>query len=91
VLEASGGANGLAVLDARPDIRLLFTDFGRFGMNGRELADTARSDLKVVLTSGYARTAIVDLGGLEHGVHLLSKPIRIESLARSLRSALDAA
>jgi PAS domain S-box-containing protein len=92
VLEAHDAADALAILDARPDIRLLFTDVVLPGMNGRELADAARStrtDLKVVFTSGYARTAIVNLGLLERGVHLLPKPFRIESLARILRSVLD--
>jgi PAS domain S-box-containing protein len=94
VLEANDAATALALLDARSDIRLLFTDVGLPGMNGRELADAARSrrpDIKVVFTSGYARTAVANLGLLERGVHLLPKPFRIESLARMLRLALDAA
>jgi CheY-like chemotaxis protein len=62
-------------------------------VNGRQLADAAvaaRADLKVVFTSGYARSAIVSLGLLDRGVRLLPKPFRIETLARMLRSALDA-
>ncbi|MGD0107897.1 MAG: PAS domain S-box protein, partial [Rhodopila sp.] len=93
-LEAGNAANALAILDASPDIRLLFIDVGLPGMNGRELADaalSARPDLKVVFTSGYARTAIVNLGLSQHGSRLLPKPFRIESLARMLRSTLDAA
>ena len=92
VLESSDSANALAILNSRPDIRLLFTDIGLPGMNGRELADAALlayPDLRVVYTSGYARMAIANLGLLEHGVHLLPKPFRIDSLARMLRSALD--
>jgi CheY-like chemotaxis protein len=94
VLEASDAMSALALLDSRSDIRLLFTDVGLPGMNGRQLADAAmagRFDLKVVFTSGYARTAIVNLGVPERGVHLLPKPFRIDKLARTLRLALDAA
>ena len=94
VLEASDAVNALAILDARPDIQLLFTDVGLPGMNGRELADKAsagRPDLRVVYTSGYAKTAIASLGLLERGVRFLPKPFRIGSLAQTLRSALDAA
>jgi PAS domain S-box-containing protein len=94
VLEASDAVSALALLHSRPDIRLLFTDVGLPGINGRQLADAAlaaRMNIKVVFTSGYARTAIVNLGLPERGVHLLPKPFRIGKLARTLRLALDAA
>jgi PAS domain S-box-containing protein len=92
VLEAADATQALAVLDARPDIDLLFTDVGLPDVNGRELADRARlkrPDLKVAFTSGYARTAIAELGLLERGVPFLPKPFRLENLAHLLRSALD--
>jgi PAS domain S-box-containing protein len=94
VLEAADAHGAIAILDARPDISLLFTDVGLPGMNGRDLADYAkaiRPELKIVFTSGYARSAIGNLGLLERGVLFLPKPFRIESLAQVLRSALDAA
>jgi PAS domain S-box-containing protein len=92
VLEAADAHGAIAILDARPDIRLLFTDVGLPGLNGRDLADHAkasRPELKIVFTSGYARSAIGNLGLLERGVLFLPKPFRIESLAQVLRSALD--
>ncbi|WP_428485049.1 PAS domain S-box protein [Rhodopila sp.] len=91
-LEASSPAAALDIIRTRPDISLLFTDVGLPGMNGRELADQAigsRPGLKVVYTTGYARTAITRQGMLERGVHLLPKPYKIESLARMLRSVMD--
>jgi PAS domain S-box-containing protein len=91
VLESNSATKALAILDARPDIRLLFTDVGLPGMNGRELADNATAKLpgvKVVFTSGYART-VAGLGLPERGVQFLPKPFRIGSLAHVLRSALD--
>ena len=63
-------------------------------MNGRELAGaalSARTDLRVVFTSGYARTAIANFGLPDRDVHLLPKPFRIKNLAHILRSVLDAA
>jgi CheY-like chemotaxis protein len=94
VLESNCPTKALAILDARPDIRLLFTDVGLPGMNGRELADSATAKLpgiKVIFTSGYARTAVAGLGLPERGVQFLPKPFRIGSLAHVLRSALDEA
>jgi CheY-like chemotaxis protein len=62
-------------------------------MNGRQLADEAqrrRSDLKVLMTTGYARNAIVHGGRLEPGVQLITKPFTYATLAAKLRSILDA-
>ena len=92
VLEARDATTALAVLDANPGISLLFTDIGLPGMNGRDLATRAielRPNLKTVFTSGYARSAIANLGLLERGVSFLPKPFRIESLAHMLRNVLD--
>lgn len=94
VVATNDAVNAQAILDARPDIDLLFTDVGLPGMNGSELASAvARSHphVKVVYTSGYARTAISHLGLLQEGVHFLPKPFRIGSLAQILRAALDEA
>src|SRR5664279_4593473 len=92
VVEAGDAVSALAILDEHPEIALLFTDVGLPGVNGRELADRAtakRPDLKLVFTSGYAKTTIASLGLLECGVMFLPKPFRIESLAQMLRSSLD--
>jgi PAS domain S-box-containing protein len=94
VLEAGDASAAIAILDAHPHIHLMFTDVGLPGKNGRELADwarTGRPGLKLVFTSGYARTAVANLGLLERGVLFLPKPFRIEGLAHMLRSALDTA
>ena len=94
VLEAAGATSALAILDTRPDIRLLFADVGLPGMNGPDLAVVATArhpELRVLFTSGYARTAIANLGLLQPGVPFLPKPFRVESLAQMLRSAMDTA
>jgi PAS domain S-box-containing protein len=94
VLEAQNGQSALRVLESHPEIDVLFTDVGLpGGMNGRQLADTARerrSDLKVLFTSGYARNAIVHEGRLDPGVELITKPFTQAALAAKLRDMLDA-
>ncbi|TXL68776.1 PAS domain-containing hybrid sensor histidine kinase/response regulator [Zeimonas arvi] len=93
VTGASAGRAALAELERNADIDLLFTDVVMpGGMNGRQLADTARARwpaLKVLFTSGYTENAIVHHGRLDRGVHLLSKPYRRGELAAKLRRVLD--
>jgi CheY-like chemotaxis protein len=92
VVDAADGPAGLRLLDAVPDIKLLVTDVGLPGMNGRQLADEAkrrRAGLKVLFTSGHARNAIVHHGRLDPGVELLSKPYSFADLAMRVRRILD--
>jgi PAS domain S-box-containing protein len=94
ILEAANGQAALRVLDAHPEIQLLFTDVGLpGGMNGRQLSDEARRRrprLKVLFTTGYARNAIVHEGRLDPGVQLITKPFTYAALASKLRDVLDA-
>ena len=92
VLQAADGPTALAALAGDPSIALLFTDVGLpGGMNGRQLADTARQrhpKLRVLFTTGYARNAIVHHGRLDPGVELLGKPYSATDLAVKLRELL---
>ncbi|RYF26871.1 MAG: PAS domain S-box protein [Comamonadaceae bacterium] len=93
VLEADGAAAALKILDAHPEISLLFTDVVMPDVNGRKLAEEAlrrRPGLKVLFTTGYTRNAVVHNGVLDAGVHLLGKPFTLEDLAMRVREALDA-
>jgi PAS domain S-box-containing protein len=94
VLEAENGSAGLKLLDAHPDIKILFTDVGLpGGMNGRQLADEAcrrKPGLRVLFTTGYARNAIVHDGRLDPGVELITKPYAQAALSAKLRDMLDA-
>jgi PAS domain S-box-containing protein len=94
VVEAESGFAALALLDAYPQIRLLFTDIGLpGGMNGRQLADETRrrrKGIKVLFTTGYARNAIIHGGRLDPGVELITKPFSQAALASKLRDIFDA-
>ena len=85
VVEAEDGAKALQILDAYPNIRILFTDVGLpRGMNGRQLAAAAlrlRPDLRILFTTGYARNALVHHRRLDPGIDLISKPFTTAALA----------
>jgi signal transduction histidine kinase/ActR/RegA family two-component response regulator len=91
-LEAANAAEALSVLQATPDIALLFSDVVMpGGMDGVQLAGKAKAlcpNLKVLLTSGYAEysdesvTAVSPTG-------ILRKPYRRNELATRIKAALD--
>ena len=93
VREAENAETALAVLAADPEIALLFTDIVMpGGMTGLDLAMAAlerRSDLKVLLTSGYSESFVTNGNGGLQGVFLVSKPYRKQDLAARLREILD--
>ena len=77
-IEAADGPAGLQPLQSDARIDLLVTDVGLpGGMNGRQMADTARAirpDLKVLFTTGYAESAVLGHGHLDPGMRVLVKP-----------------
>jgi PAS domain S-box-containing protein len=94
VIGAENGAAALRLLEAHPQVHVLFSDIGLpGGINGRQLSEQARKlrpDLKVLFTTGYARNAIVHDGRLDPGVELITKPFTQSALAEKLRNILDA-
>jgi PAS domain S-box-containing protein len=92
VLEADGAEAALRLLDAHPEIALMFTDVIMPGINGARLAEQARKrrpDLKVLFTTGYTRNAVVHNGVLDANVDLLGKPFSVDQLAEKIRMVLD--
>jgi CheY-like chemotaxis protein len=90
--EVTRAASAAAALGALADGRavdLIFSDIMMpGGMNGVELAreiKRRRSDLPVLLTSGYSEAAINDAEGA--GVQILPKPYNIDELAAALNAA----
>ena len=92
-LAASNGRIALALLREHSEIQLLFTDVVLpDGMNGQQLAEEAkrqRPELKVLMTTGYARNAILQHGQVEPSVQLITKPFSYAALAAKIRSVLD--
>jgi PAS domain S-box-containing protein len=84
-------AAALQVIQSDAKFSVLFTDVVMPEINGRrlaELARTARPDLRVVFTTGYTRNAIVHNGVLDPGVNFLMKPYTLEQLALKMRDVL---
>lgn len=93
VLEADGASAALQLVDAHPEINLMFTDVVMPDVNGAKLAEEARrrrTDLRVLFTTGYTRNAVVHNGVLDAGVDLIGKPFTLEELAAKVRAVLDA-
>jgi PAS domain S-box-containing protein len=92
VLEADGASTALQLLDAHPEIVLLFTDVVMPEVNGAKLADEARRrrpNLKILFTTGYTRNAVVHNGVLDSGVEMIGKPFTLDALAVKLRFILE--
>jgi signal transduction histidine kinase len=91
VLTAPDGPSALDIMRGNKAIDLLFSDVVMpGGMNGFELVNEARnirSDLKVLMTSGYAN--VHRPGSNRPDVPLLLKPYKYGDLARSIRMTLD--
>ncbi len=90
-LEASDGPSALSMMTPERHIDLLVTDVGLPGMNGRQLADALRSsrpDLKVLFITGYAESAVLNHGHLEPGMHVITKPFAMETLASRIKELI---
>jgi CheY-like chemotaxis protein len=84
-VEASDGAQALAILQQDPHIDVLLTDLGLPVMNGRQLMDEAlrlKPSLKVIIASGYSTEDGVQ--GQAAGVKTLMKPYDITQLRAAL-------
>jgi CheY-like chemotaxis protein len=91
VLQAEGAATALRILEAHPEIVLMFTDLMMPDINGARLAEEARRrrpDLKILFTTGYTRNAVVHNAVLDSGVEMLGKPFTLDALAAKVRLVL---
>jgi CheY-like chemotaxis protein len=84
-MEAVDGPTAMEILQSDLSIDLLMTDVGLpNGMNGRQIADAARSirpGLKVMFITGYAENAAIGHGHLEPGMTVITKPFAMDVLA----------
>jgi CheY-like chemotaxis protein len=73
----------LQVLRSGEAIDLMVSDVGLPGMNGRQLAEIARTlrpRLPVLFITGYAETATAREGFLAPGMQLICKPFELKQL-----------
>lgn len=93
VLEAGDGPSALRSLQQDRDVDLLVTDVGLpGGMNGRQLADAARTTrpgLKVLFVTGYAESAVLNHGDLDRGMAIVTKPFSSDIFARRVKGMID--
>ena len=91
VSEAAEAAGALEALLADDDIRLMVTDLGLPGVNGRRLADLVRQhrpDMKVLFMTGYSDSSLLE-SALPEGFALIAKPFDLDDLAARARALLE--
>ena len=88
VLEAHDSISALRILDSGVALNLLVTDVGLpGGMNGRQVADFARTlrpALPVLFVTGYAENAAIGNGFVGSGMQVLTKPFPIAEFVRRI-------
>ena len=92
IAEAANADQAIAILEARPNIHVVFTDIQMPGsMDGLKLARFVRGrwpPIKIVATSGFVRVGEQDL---PEGSRFLTKPYLPEQIIGALRDLIGAA
>jgi len=92
-LEAADSVAGLRILQSDARIDLLVSDVGLpGGMNGRQMADVARTGrpgLGVLFITGYAENAVLQNGHLPPGMAVLTKPFSVEVMAERIAAMVE--
>ena len=92
IVEAESASSALRILEARPDIRVLFTDIQMPGqIDGMELARRVHEQwpqILLLITSGNKRPEVTEIP--DHG-HFLSKPYRPVELVREVHKLVEEA
>ena len=89
-LEAANGDAALRILQSAQRVDLLITDIGLPGLNGRQLADAARTQrvgLKTLFMTGYAENA-ASSNFLQPGMEIITKPFNMDVLAKRVQEIL---
>ena len=91
-IEAPDGPTALRILETGAKIDLLITDVGLpGGMNGRQLADSARAlrpGLHILFITGYAENAALGHGQVAPGMQVMTKPFAMDALALKVKAML---
>jgi CheY-like chemotaxis protein len=92
-VEASDGPSALKIMQSNVRIDLLITDVGLpGGMNGRQIAEAARTtrpDLKVLFVTGFAENAAIGNGYLDAGMDMIAKPFVIAAFESKVREIIE--
>lgn len=94
VVEASDGTEGAPILASDIRIDLLVTDVGLPGINGRQLAEIARShrpELPILFVTGYAANAAIRASFVGSNMDMVAKPFSLEDLAIKIEAMLGTA
>jgi signal transduction histidine kinase/CheY-like chemotaxis protein len=90
-LEADDGASAMRILQSSQRIDLLATDIGLPDINGRQVADAARTkrpDIKILFMTGYAEKAAAS-NFLVDGMEIINKPFTMDNLAAKIREMIQ--
>jgi PAS domain S-box-containing protein len=93
LLEAANGHQALEQFMQHPDVALVFSDVmlpgGLLGTSLVTKLCERRAGLKVLMTTGFSESVIMHRGLLDGSIAVLSKPYKVEDLARRVRAILD--
>jgi PAS domain S-box-containing protein len=93
VIAAQDGREALRLLDANPEIDLIFTDLGLPGaLTGEQMAEFARRcrpGIKVLFTTGYVQPDKMMRSRWLPGTEMLGKPFNFANLGEKIRLLLD--
>jgi PAS domain S-box-containing protein len=93
LLEAANGPQALEKFMQHPDVALVFSDVmlpgGLLGTSLVSKLCERRPGLKVLMTTGFSESTIMHRGLLDGSIALISKPYKVEELARRVRTILD--
>ena len=86
-IEAGNATEAMPILTSDTRIDLMISDVGLPGMNGRQLAEVARThrgDLPILFVTGYAENAAIRAGFLGTNMAMITKPFSLEDLANKI-------
>lgn len=92
VIQAADGREAVAILERAPPLKLLVTDVGLPGVNGRQVAEFARTKLpglKTLFVTGYAENAAVRSTFLDDGMDMITKPFAIDALSMKVCEMIE--
>ena len=92
VVEAGDADGAIPILASDRTIELMVSDVGLPGMNGRQLAEVARThrpDLPILFVTGYAENAAIRAGFLGTNMSMITKPFSLDTLAEKINEMIS--